>query len=366
EVRTDAVQNLVAAIHIAGYKAVDLPCIPEVVLCFADKVLRGCRVTKISTHDWAGFDSPNFPPLGTIGEHIKINTKLIWEGPKEGKDFFINEEIATEVMRKIEVLELGLFPGFKASQLKTILGLPNVKGVVLRTFGNGNAPGNPQFLQVIDDAINGPDPCTILSVTKCPKGMVEMGMYAASIALLERGVISGLDMTGEAAMAKLFWTLGTQTGPGIAAQLQINQRGEQSENLFDLHYGTGGSKDEPVDRFTGSIAPDSRLLRPKLSRSVVRLSGAGFSGIEYGHVARVRIFMNHPDASSTTPADDPRCVAEFIHLWEGEPATLIQDITEKTTAVMDQGNISLTVVPLDGVKVWFKGLYLALFSEAAF
>ena len=76
--------------------------------------------------------------------------------------------------------------------------------------------------------------------------------------------------------------------------------------------------------------------------------------------------MNHPTASPSTDADDARCVAEFIHMWEGEPATLIQNITEKTTEVMGQGEIRLTVIPLDGAKMWFKGLYLALFSEAAF
>jgi L-asparaginase len=366
DVRTDAVQNLVSAVYLAGYRAVGLQCIPEVILCFSDKVLRGCRATKVSTEDYAGFDSPNFPPLGTIGEHITINEKWVWEGPGEDEKFYIWGELEKEVMQKVAVLNIGLWPGLRASDLEAMLNLPNVKGVVLRTFGAGNAPGNIDFLKVIEKATQREDPCLILNVTQCVKGKVEMGRYETSSGLLELGVVSGLDMTQEAALAKLYWTLGTQIGPGRISQLQISQRGEQSENLFDLGYGPGGSEEKPIDLFKASFQPDGRLVRKEMSRAVVRLSGVGFTGAKIGQVVRVRLFMNQPTANIETPGDDPHCVAEFACEWDGRTKTLIQEITEKTKTVMGQGEIILTVVPLGGIKMWFHGLYLALFAKAAF
>ena len=365
--RTDAVQNLINSIQLAGYRAFDIPRIPEVVLCFANKILRGCRATKISNDDFASFDSSNFPPLGVIGERIKINQELVWSGPGEDEDFYINEEQATEIVQKVSILDIGLWPGFKASHLEAMVNLPMVRGVVLRTFGAGNTPNDPDFLKVIESAVHRPDPVVILNVTQCQKGMVKMGQYASSSELLERGVVSGLDMTKEAALSKLYWTLATQIGASITSQLQINQRGEQSQNLYDLRYGAGGSEAEPISEpFKEAQSPDSRLNRKKLNRAVVRLSGLCFAGLENGETAHIRIFMNKPAANVSTPDDDPCCVVDCCCVWEGKPITLIQDITEKTRAVIGRGDIILSVVPLNEVKMRFKGLYLALFDKADF
>jgi L-asparaginase len=365
--RTDGVQNLVSAIYIAGYKAVDLPCIPEVVLCFADRILRGCRATKVSTEDWAGFESPNFPPLGTIGGHIKINTSLLAPPGAKRRTLPICEELAGKEMDNA-VLDVGLFPGFTASQLDALLGLPQVKGVVLRTFGAGNAPGDAEFLSVLERSINRADrePCVVVNATQCLKGTVEMGQYVAGSGLLEQGVISGLDMTKEAALAKLYWTIATQIGERITTQMQINQRGEQSENLFDLRYGAAGTKDEPVPRFVQTKSPDYRLDRDRVSRTVVRLSGVGFVGVEEGEKVTIRIFMNKGSANAETPRDDPNFIAEVCATWEGQPLTLIQDVTREAIQAMGRSDILLSVVPLGGVRIWFKGLCLALFSRAAF
>jgi len=183
DVRTDAVMNLVNAVHIAGYKAKGLPLIPEVVVVFADKILRGCRTHKVSGSSWAGFDSPNFPPLGTIGEHIRINTDLLRPLPSEGQKFQINRVMTNRVM------EIALFPGFKPLHLKKVLSLEDVDAIVLRTYGSGNAPGYTAFLDVIKEVVC-VDKKVIVNITQCVEGMVEMGLYAASTGLLERGVIS--------------------------------------------------------------------------------------------------------------------------------------------------------------------------------
>jgi L-asparaginase len=223
--RTDAVLNLVNAIYIGGYKATDLPLIPEVIIVFADKIIRGCRATKVSANDWAGFDSPNFPLLGTIGEHININTNHVMPAPPSNKNFFIKTDLSTNVFN------ISVFPGFNNKQMEKILLDSDIKGIIIRTYGTGNVPNNKKFLNKIERAIK-KEGKLIVNITQCVKGMIEMGRYEASSGLLEKGVISGFDMTKEAALAKMMWILGTQSEEDITTQMQISQRGEQTENLF--------------------------------------------------------------------------------------------------------------------------------------
>ena len=356
DIRTDATGNLINSIYLAGYRAFDLPRIPEVVVCFADKVLRGCRATKTSASQFDGFDSPNFPQLGRIGDHIVIHEELVLPVPSDAAKLILQTDLVTSVMNVV------VFPGMRGDHLERAILAPDAQGVIIHTFGTGNAPTRPDLLDVIERAVDSGR--TVLNVTQCLEGTVEMGLYEAGSALLEKGVVSGLDMTAEAALTKLMWTLGTQYGSGIASQLQINQRGEQSENLFELTYS------EPLagrvaNHHVASEMPDGRLNRDQLSKAVIRLVDVGVVGAEVGDTVRLRVFVHKPRATHATPDSDPMCLATLEFVWQGEPRFLVKEVTRRLKPVIGKGELPLTVVTADpSVRVYVGGLYLSLFSKS--
>ena len=356
DVRTDAKLNLVNAICVAGYKACGLPCIPEVVVVFADKILRGCRTRKLSSQALAGFDSPNFPPLGTIGESIEISERLIRIPPPEGARLQVHRDLSNRV------LQVSLHPGMNPKSLKSMLAIEDVDAFVLQTFGAGNAPSNADFLTALATARANNK--TIVNVTQCIEGMVEQGLYQSSSKLQDLGVISCLDMTPEAALTKLMWTLGSQVGDQVAAQMQVNQRGEQSENLFDLHFGSGGNASQPISAYRNFRTPDRRLTAHRLTRATLRLSGLGVAGLLTGQPVQLRVFMNLASADQATSREHDRCIAELDFTWEGTPIDhAVQLDDSKLRSVLGESDVLLSVVGPQ--KFWFNSLNLTLLTKVS-
>jgi L-asparaginase len=220
EIRNDARENLITALMIAANYE-----IPEVCLYFGNKLLRGCRSVKVNADGFDAFDSPNFPPLGMAGIEIEIQWDLIRKVTHTSDTLMVQKFIETRVG------VLRLFPGISAEIICNML-RPPLKGLVLQTYGIGNGPDtDAQLMDVLEKAVR--RGVVIVNCTQCLQGTVSMGDYATGSALAGAGVISGGDMTTEAALAKLFYLFSIGYDPArVKAEMQKNLRGELSPLLF--------------------------------------------------------------------------------------------------------------------------------------
>lgn len=218
--RTDGKDNLITSIEIAAAKRNNLAIVPEVCIYFENKLFRGNRTTKQSSKHFNAFISDNYPPLAVAGIEIDYNFSSIYYPTEKGK-FYINTNFNDKV------LILKLFPGITEDYLSRILLLPKLKGIVLETYGSGNAPTSKWFLQILRNAIE--NEIIILNVTQCDTGGIAMGKYETSLELLKIGVTNGGNMTTEAALTKLMCLLNKQlTYCELRDELQHSIRGEMS------------------------------------------------------------------------------------------------------------------------------------------
>ena len=199
--RTDGRENLITAIEIAGARRADgQPEIAEVALYFQNRLFRANRTTKISAEALNAFRSYNYPPLAEVGVSIAYNRSAAM--PPADKPLTLFTELNTNV------LVVKLFPGIGETALRGMLTLDGVEGIILETFGAGNAPTAEWFVEAVDEAVRARK--IVLNVTQCKDGKVEMGLYETGLSLQRAGALCGHDITTEAAVAKMMYVLGVE------------------------------------------------------------------------------------------------------------------------------------------------------------
>lgn len=222
EVRTDGEENLITALQIAAARDENgSRIVREVAILFENYLWRGNRSTKQSADNFNAFRSNNYPELAKIGLGITYNRDALWRTRNHGTPLKVHYNM------DCNVLFLDLFPGIEERVVRHLLNTPGLKGIVLKTFGAGNGPNSQWFLDAIREAVD--RGMVVVNITQCNNGSVLPYRYVTGLDLARAGVVSGHDLTSEAAITKLMHLLGKGlTNDQVKSFMEYSLCGEMS------------------------------------------------------------------------------------------------------------------------------------------
>jgi len=359
--RNDAHQNFITSLYIANPKASKIPVVPEVCIFFGNKLIRGCRSKKIDSNGYAAFDSPNYPLLGTAGEQIEIDKTRLRK---------ISQTERPSIFKKLNntVIMIDVFPGIQHSQVaENLFSDKDLKGVILRSYGTGNIPTDKNFLNRFKE-ITERDVC-VVNVTQCSKGSVEMGLYETSQLLLDRGIISGFDISPEAALVKLMILLG-QYGDNInlvKKLMQISLSGEQLYSVLKTYFLNPGEFTKENNRIDIKTSDVETIENYEyIDKAILRFHNVSLTPEDGKDHATIQLFINmRGDASPTEDSENYIGTFKKASVCSENNESLAFDITssreklikEKTTSKMIVGSniLSFTIIKSDkSVFEWDK------------
>lgn len=205
EVRTDGEENLITALQVsAATNSIGEPMVQEVAILFENNLWRGNRSTKMSANNFDAFKSHNYPALANIGLSINFNTDALYRSPSK-RPLQVHDTMDSAVMF------VRLNPGMTADTLDYMVNAPHIKGIVLETYGAGNSPNRPWFTEPLRRAVE--RGLVVVNVSQCVNGRVVDSLYETGNMLASIGVVSGHDITAEAAITKLMYLFGLGLKP---------------------------------------------------------------------------------------------------------------------------------------------------------